>query len=158
MKRHASLVPLSHDHYQGLILAQVIKKGGWYKPDKGLPTQLEDKVRSTLNFYERGLSKHFKLEEEILIPAVQGVDREIDTWIAEIVREHCQIKVLINLLREETNLEVQLDELGRLLEVHIRKEERQLFQKIQAVISEEVLLAVKAKIEAQRDPLSCSLI
>lgn len=137
MKRHKSLYSLSHDHHQGLILAQQLKKGA--PQYKGIPSTLEAKKEYTLEFYKSELVKHFKDEEEILFPVVIKKDEKVDKLIAEIVSEHRKMESLVNDLKKTEHFETVLDELGSLLEKHIRKEERKLFPKIQALFSEKEL-------------------
>ncbi len=134
MKRHKSLILISHDHYHGLQLAQLIKKNA---PElKNLPSDIEGKKDYTINFYENDLLHHFYLEENIILPAVKGKDEEIDKLFDEIIKEHKEIEKLVESLREKSNIGNKLDKLGILLQEHIRKEERVLFEKIQQVLSE----------------------
>ncbi|MFI5238092.1 MAG: hemerythrin domain-containing protein [Ignavibacteriales bacterium] len=137
MKRHPALYTLSHDHHQGLILAQQLKKG---TPQyKGMPDTLEGKKKYALSFYQSDLIKHFKDEEEILFPFVKNKNENIDEMILEIISEHRKMETLINKLGKSNQLENVLDELGWLLEKHIRKEERELFVEIEKVLSEDEL-------------------
>lgn len=129
MKRHNNLIPLSHDHHHGLILANLIKLNA--PVFKGLPNELSGKIEYTKNFFSLELVRHFKEEEEILYPLVKGKSKEIDILFREIFVEHLQIKKLIDQLDSSTEPHLILDKLGRLLENHIRKEERELFEMIQ---------------------------
>lgn len=53
MKRHKALIPLSHDHHHGLLLAQLVKKN---VPDyKGLHKNLEGKIKYILSAIEKKL-------------------------------------------------------------------------------------------------------
>ena len=129
MKRHKTLVPLSQDHHNGLMLAQLIKKDA--PQYKGLPTNIEGKIIYTKDIWENELKTHFLNEEQILFPAVRGKNEEIDNLISELIAEHKTIKVKINDLRVNDNIITDLNNLGMILEKHIRKEERILFQKLQ---------------------------
>ena len=133
MKRHPALYTLSHDHHQGLILAQQLKKGA--PQYKGMPSTLEGKKEYTLSFYKTELVKHFQDEEEILFPAVKNKNVEVDKLIAEIISEHRKMESLVSELEKTKHLEDVLDEFGQLLEKHIRKEERELFVEIEKVLS-----------------------
>jgi iron-sulfur cluster repair protein YtfE (RIC family) len=144
MKRHPALHPLSHDHHQGLILAQQLKKGA--PQYKGMPSTLEDKKEYTLSFYKSELAKHFQGEEEILFPYVTGKNAELDKLISEIISEHRRMERLINALENNDNLESKMDELGWLLEQHIRKEERELFPAIEEILTEGQLSELKTKL------------
>jgi iron-sulfur cluster repair protein YtfE (RIC family) len=148
MKRHPALHTLSHDHHQGLILAQQLKKGA--PQYKGMPSTLEGKKEYTLSFYKTKLVQHFKDEEEILFPAVKNKNVELDKLITEVISEHRKIETLIHDLEKTHQLENVLDELGRLLEKHIRKEERELFVEIEKVLNEKELTDISQKITESR--------
>ena len=151
MKRHESLIALSHDHHHGLMLAQLIKMGA---PEyKGLPTDLTGKVNHVKETWEKELKLHFENEEKILFSFVKGRATELDMLIEEILEEHIQIKNLIKSLDLAENQEDILNILGTKLEEHIRKEEREVFQKIQALFKDE-LNELNGKIIAVKD--SCT--
>jgi len=148
MKRNPALYTLSHDHHQGLILAQQLKKGA--PQYKGMPSTLEDKKEYTLSFYKTELVKHFQDEEEILFPAVKNKNDELDRKIAEIISEHRKMESLIKDLEKTDQLQNVLDELGWLLEKHIRKEERDVFMEIENVLTEEELQVISEEISQSR--------
>ena len=151
MKRHKSIIALSHDHHHGLMLAQLIKKGA---PEyKGLPTDLAGKVNHVKESWEKDLKLHFENEEKILFPFVKGKDKEIDKLIEEILEEHKLIESLVKNLDTHSDIESLLDHLGKTLENHIRKEERELFHKIQMSFGEE-LNKLEGKIIALKDDCS----
>ena len=148
MKRHPALHTLSHDHHQSLILAQQLKKGA--PQYKGMPSTLEDKKEYTLSFYKTELVKHFQDEEIILFPTVKNKNAEIDKLIEEIISEHRKMEKLVKELVETTHLENILDELGILLEKHIRKEERELFVEIEKVLIDDELKSISGKLNDSR--------
>lgn len=148
MKRHPSLYTLSHDHHQGLILAQQLKKGA--PQYKGMPSTLEDKKDYTILFYKTELVKHFQDEELILFPAVRNKNDELDKQIAEIISEHRKMELLVKDLETTQQLENVLDEFGWLLEKHIRKEERELFVEIETVLSDDELKIISEEISRSR--------
>jgi iron-sulfur cluster repair protein YtfE (RIC family) len=140
MKRHNSLISLSHDHHHGLILAQLIKKNA--PKYKNLPNTIDGKVEYTIYFYNTELVKHFRQEEEILFPPSKGKDESLDILIGEIITEHKKIRILVEALKTKNHFEEILDELGNLLESHIRKEERKLFPEIEKVIAEDEMMKI----------------
>ena len=148
MKRNPALHTLSHDHHQGLILAQQLKKGA--PQYKGMPSTLEDKKEYTISFYKTELVKHFRDEEEILFPSVKNKNDELDKKIAEIISEHRKMESLIKDLEKTDQLENVLDEFGQLLEKHIRKEERELFVEIEKSLSEEELVSIADTLSLSR--------
>ena len=145
MKRHPALHTLSHDHHQGLILAQQIKKDA--PQYKGMPSTLEGKKEYTLSFYKTELVQHFKDEEEILFPAVKNKNVELDKLITEVISEHRKMETLIHDLEKTHQLENVLNELGSFLEKHIRKEERELFPAIEEILTEGQLSKLKTKLK-----------
>ena len=145
MKRHPALHPLSHDHHQGLILAQQLKKGA--PQYKGMPSTLEEKKNYTISFYNNELIKHFEDVEKILFLLAKNRSPEIDVMITEIVDEHRKMENLVNEIQETNDLENVLNELGWLLEKHIRKEERELFPAIEKLLTEGELSELKTKLK-----------
>jgi hemerythrin-like domain-containing protein len=145
MKRHPVLYPLSHDHHQGLILAQQLKKGA--PQYKGMPSTPEDKKEYAISFYKTELIRHFENEEEILFPAAKNKNAVVDKLIAEIILEHRKMEALIRVLGKTDRFENVLDELGHFLEKHIRKEERELFIMIEEVLNEKELETLSTKLK-----------
>lgn len=136
MKRHEALAPLSREHHGALILAQLVKKGA--PAYKGLPTDTDGKINYTVNFYKHDLILHFSKEEAIL-EKVRHADTDIERLTKEIISEHDTLKKRFLSLETAADKQTALDELGHLLEAHIRKEERILFPLIQEHCSEELL-------------------
>ena len=149
MKRHKSLIFISHDHYHGLQLAQLIKKNA--PMFKTLPNDLEGKKNYTINFYENDLLHHFYLEENIILPAVKGRNKEIDNLFEEILNEHKNIEKAVESLKENIDIENKLDEIGILLQNHIRKEEQVLFEKIQKELTENELQKLEEELHSYED-------
>jgi iron-sulfur cluster repair protein YtfE (RIC family) len=153
MKRHKALISLSHDHHHGLMLAQLIKSGS---PEyKGLPNTLAGKVQHAVNFFEEHLIPHFKKEEEILFPAAKSKSSKIDNLVDELMQQHKTIYSLIDKLKSSSSPEAELNELGILLDNHIRKEERELFQIIQDTLTENDMN--KLEIDFGDSTLSCKV-
>lgn len=140
MKRHPALIPISREHHDSLILARLLQKDA--PPYKGLPLDIEGKAVYALDFYKNKLISHFIAEEKIL-PLVKGLNLEIDVLISEILKEHDRFHSSFNSINTQNNMADHLDKLGKDLELHIRKEERQLFPLIQENCSEQVLNAIE---------------
>ena len=139
MKRHPSLAPLSREHHGALILARLLQKGA--PAYKGLPADIEGRARYALNFYHEELVNHFEDEEKTL-KLVTGINDELDSLVQAIFREHQELHTLFKSINHHPNLAAHLDELGKALEMHIRKEERELFPMIEATCGEELLQAI----------------
>ncbi len=128
MKRIETLAPLSRDHHSTLILAQLLKKGAPIY--KELPNTAKDKKEYALNHYNTHIKNHFTTEEKIL-EVVQNISSAIKTLCEEIIQEHKKLHALFCELEHAVDIENTMDEIGTLLEVHIRKEERILFPILQ---------------------------
>lgn len=148
MKRHPALIPLSSDHHQALLLAQLLKKNAPLY--KGLPANVNGKMNYVLEKYHKELENHFREEEDFVFPFLKGKDAELDKLISEVLNEHIILKEKILSLTDNTKLAVQLDEIGNILESHIRKEERILFQKVQDILSDDDLEEIKNKFDQKR--------
>ncbi|HRI45589.1 MAG TPA: hemerythrin domain-containing protein [Ignavibacteriaceae bacterium] len=137
MKRHPALVFLSKDHHHGLIMAQMIKKDA---PNyKGLPHDTSGKINYVTQFYRDELKYHFDEEENILFSYLAKLNNHFETSINNLKLEHQEIEDTINSLENSDQKEIVLNDLGVMLEQHIRFEERILFEKIQNTLSEEEL-------------------
>ena len=147
MKRHPVLADLSRDHHKALVTAQYIKKGA--PTFRGMPVSLEGKKEYTLRFYKEHLVDHFLKEENVLFPAVQKIIPGTRALIDELIGEHQAMKMLIQKLEEDDDSENTLNDLGFLLEAHIRKEERVFFQEIQEILTDdqfhEIALHMKSR-------------
>ena len=148
MKRHPALIPLSHDHHHGLLLAQLLKRNA---PEyHGLPKDLIGKMNFAKEMFYKELEHHFKDEEDFVFPYLKGKDVELDNLISEILSEHIILKEKILSLNDNPKLIDQLDEIGKILNEHIRKEERVLFEKAQTILNDEELKMIENKFDESR--------
>ena len=112
-----------------------------------MPSNLEDKKNYTIAFYNSELINHFLEEEEILFPLVKGRNSDVDNQMKVIIKEHKMMEKLISEIKDTNELEEKLDELGWLLEKHIRKEERELFTAIEKLLTENELSELESKLK-----------
>src|SRR5258708_22337357 len=66
-RRHESLIPLSHQHHDALMLAWRLCTGDLSKREPEL------RAKHVSAFFEYRLINHLKLEEELLFPAFRAV-------------------------------------------------------------------------------------
>lgn len=133
MKRIEALAPLSRDHHGSLILAQLLKKGA--PAYNGLPHTVEGKIAYARQLFGNEIKEHFRKEERVLDKA-KDCNEEIGRISEEIRSEHKQLETLFLSLDAD---EIKMDELGKQLEEHIRKEERLLFPLLQQHCPEDLL-------------------
>ncbi|MFY8005265.1 MAG: hemerythrin domain-containing protein [Chitinophagaceae bacterium] len=136
MKRHPSLIPLSREHHEALILAQLLKKDAPIY--KGLPTEMSAKKQYAFTFFQQKLLPHFKLEE-LIFQEISTINETITELINMLIDEHEQLKTnFLQCAEPEFSVE-NMHHLGVLLQEHIRKEERVLFQLVQMHATEDIL-------------------
>lgn len=141
MKRIEALAPLSREHHDSLILAQLLKKGA--PAYKDMPADEEGKISYARQQFEREIKTHFE-KEELMLDKVKDCNEAISRLADEIRNEHKELAALFLSLDSEMNRVERMDELGRVLEDHIRKEERVLFPLLQQHCSADLLQEIHA--------------
>ena len=125
--RHPSLILLSHDHHHGLALALRCRKQALGRLKPMGAAGLRERAEEVLDFYADKLVAHFRAEEEVLFPFLDGAVPGNGSMIDELIKDHDQIREAMPRLKAGQGLAKLIFDLGDLLERHIRKEERELF-------------------------------
>ena len=141
MKRHISLAPLSRDHHGALILARLLQKNA--PAFKSLPLDIDGKASYAIKFFNKELINHFEDEEKIMA-LITGYNEKLDQKIQTIIREHRELRSLFQSINGHSNLVELFDSIGKELEIHIRKEERELFPMIQELCTVAQLKTIEA--------------
>ncbi len=140
MKRSPALASLSRDHHQALVVARKLLRAS-------APTA--DQALSDLRVYwdEHGRA-HFRAEEEVLLPAYARHADPYDQLLAKVLCDHLAIRHRIQALEHDSPDHVTaLNELGRLLNQHVRLQERELFPVIEAALPDAELAAVATALD-----------
>jgi len=147
MRRHPSLMPLSHDHHHGLALALRCRKQalGQIKP-MGIQG-LRERADEVRGFFSKNLESHFQAEEKILFPMMSSCVSESQPLIQRLIDEHGKIRAAVRKLRGDAGAAKILFDFGDLLEGHIRREERELFPLFERCVTLEDAGRVKSEIE-----------
>jgi len=145
--RHASLLPLSHDHHHGLALALRCRKQALGQMQPVGAHGLRQRAEELRNFILNNLERHFEAEEEILFPLIRSCVPESHGLVEDLLREHEQMRRGVSHLEEGAGLSKILFDLGDLLERHIRREERELFPLFESHVPAVQAEEVKGKIE-----------
>ncbi len=130
MKRHESLVPLSHDHHDGLVFCWNVRQG----LKRGIDTSRI--ITYCLWFWQEHLVAHFAEEENWLF--VPG-----HPLCNTAVQQHTQIRTLIETLPQNPE---NTGALANLIDQHIRLEERQLFPELEKLIPTHTLALIGEKL------------
>ncbi len=130
MLRDPCLIPLSHQHHNGLALCVMTRR---YLTADSSQERVAKLARRAIDRYEVELVNHFEIEEQVLFPVCASVP-----LVAELVAEHRAIEGLIAQLRTAPTAAL-LEQFCALLSGHIRREENVLFEQIQRDVPREVL-------------------
>ncbi|MBL0183412.1 MAG: hemerythrin domain-containing protein [Chitinophagaceae bacterium] len=141
MKRLEALAPLSREHHTSLILAQLLKKDA--PAYKGLPETIEGKADYAQQQFEKEIKGHFE-KEELMLGIAKDCNEAFSRLAEEIKKEHKELTALFLSLDTKINQANRMEELGRKLEDHIRKEERVLFPLLQQHCSADLLQQIHA--------------
>lgn len=146
MKRHDSLLPISRQHHGGLLTARLLQADA--PPYKGMPTTPEGKRDYALTFLEEHLKPHFRLEEDTVFILARQVSEALRQQADQLEAEHQKLEQLIFALPPASDaiLPEKLHEAGRLLEQHIRTEERIFFELLQQETSEDRLQVLQQQV------------
>ncbi len=138
IKRKPALQGVSRDHHYGLLLCWKIRTG--------FSKQIEvERIKKYADhFFHTYLSPHFGFEEEYMFN-ILGLENEL---VKKAMAEHRRLRRLFN---DTENITKSLGLIEEELEMHIRFEERILFNEIQAVASEEQLKRIE-DVHSQNHP------
>lgn len=130
MLRDPTLLPLSHQHHNGLAMCVLLRRS---LASDSSPENLARLARRVIDRYELELINHFEIEEQVLFPACAPMP-----IVDELLGEHRAIQALVAQLRTACSTDL-LERFCALLSGHIRREESELFEQIQRALPREVL-------------------
>lgn len=152
MKRHASLIPLSHDHHDTLVVAQGLIRGRPTAPRSDWPTDRRAQADRVAAFYESTLRPHFAAEEADVFPLAERLLPHHADLVEALRKDHADLRAEILALpaRSDADLAARLPALGARLEAHVRSEERVLFEAVQQAASPAELERLGARLAQER--------
>lgn len=145
MKRHPSLAPLSRDHHHALLLASQLRRASAATADATAKLMLAQ--------WEAEERVHFRVEEEILLPAYAAHRSPDQPVIVQMLVDHVLIRAEISAISDAPEL-ARLHRLGERLAAHVRLEEREVFPLIERCIPEPELRALGVRLAAAAVPSS----
>jgi quercetin dioxygenase-like cupin family protein/iron-sulfur cluster repair protein YtfE (RIC family) len=146
VKRHAALVPLSHDHHHALVEARRLRRAA-EGPDSAAAAS------DFLRFFASESVHHFRQEEELLFPLVVGCTEAREPLVRALLehqRLHALAATLETRLADAEPVAAPMRELGESLEAHVRYEERELFPLIERLLGQSELAALRLGEAASR--------
>ena len=144
MKRHAALIPLSHDHQHALAAALRLRRCTEHDQTAESLDALRAEVRSFLDFAERELWNHLREEEHELAPLLEEQPDVFAQLWEQLNKDHALLRQAISALQSElttvdsNRLFDRAEYAARLLHDHVRWEERELFERMQEYAAEQL--------------------
>lgn len=137
VRRHSALVPLSHDHQHGLVVARRMARAG-------SESECRRAADDFVQFVEGGGSDHFREEEEIIFPLLAAYLDEPSELLDRALVEHGRLRAAAVRFGwgHGTVDGKAVAAVARLLEAHIRCEEREIFPLVERIVPGDVLTAV----------------
>jgi iron-sulfur cluster repair protein YtfE (RIC family) len=131
VKRHRALVELSRDHQHALAIAQGLRRA----TSRDAP----DAAAAFQAFWKSEGRMHFRIEEELLLPAFASRGDARNPAVVQVLVDHVEIRSAARRVATKTASLVELHKLGDRLAAHVRLEERELFPLIEATLTEREL-------------------
>ena len=153
MLRDKNLIPLSRQHQHALALCVRLDRAM-----QGGEIDLEAWQAEIQQLFESEIGIHFAAEEKELFPAAARF-AEIRSLVDELLAEHVVLRDYFARAAARSLDQRDLGDFGQKLAQHIRKEERQLFEGMQKVMSEPELASLGAALDQalQNASTSCAL-
>jgi len=129
----------SRDHHVALVVAQRLKRTA--------EASAEDACSVFLRYWRSDGRRHFREEEELLLPTFAGFGDLEAPVVAQVLVDHVRIRRLVVEIASGTPELSTLRVLGTLLEQHVRREERELFPLIEGVVPERELARLAALLD-----------
>ncbi len=134
IKRHEALKSLSREHHHGLLLCWKIRQG--FKKDVA-----PERIKSYTDWFQKVyLEPHFETEEKYIFPVLGNEHEKVKKALAE----HRRLK---RLFKQDSEIKKALSLIEEELDQHIRFEERDLFNEIQAVATPEQFAEIQERHE-----------
>jgi hemerythrin-like domain-containing protein len=141
MLRDKNLIPLSHQHQHALAVCVRI--------DRSSPVPFADLdawQAEVVQHFESEIRIHFEAEEKVLFPAAHSFD-ELVPLVEELLRDHSALREGFTAAERNAMSVLELSAFAQRLSEHIRKEERQLFQRLQELLTQEEMAALGKQLE-----------
>ncbi len=115
---------------------------------RGMPNTASEKRDFLKGKMQELILEHFRKEEKFLFPYLEKRDRRFLELTDSLRTDHHNLKALYSGITKDDDNENILQQFALLLEEHIRKEERILFQMVQEILGEEELKNLQSLLEA----------
>src|SRR5215203_822872 len=140
MDRSDALKPLSRDHHHGLFVAMKLRRAN---------EETAGEARAAfLDFWRSEGRRHFRIEEELLLPAYARHGSAEEEAVVRVLTDHVELRRRGGELEAEAAVPLEsLHRFGERLEAHIRHEERVLFPMIELALPDDELVRLGREVE-----------
>jgi hemerythrin-like domain-containing protein len=140
IKRNEHIVKLSKDHHFTLLFCWKIRNGLKFEVETARMTKYVQ------YFWQHHMQPHFRDEENIMFSSVQ------DATVQKALDEHALISQQIEALNVAANATPdELSALSKMVDNHVRYEERVLFPHLERVLTNEQLDSIGKQLNAHQD-------
>jgi len=143
MLRDKNLVPLSRQHQHALALCVRINRA-----TLSTARELDAWQAEIQQHFEQEIQYHFAAEEAGIFPAARRFP-EFRSLVEELVADHAQLRTYFTSATNRTLDREALRQFAELLSTHIRKEERQLFERMQERLTQDELQKIGVGLDAK---------
>ena len=141
MLRDKSLVPLSRQHQHALALCVRIRRASPIAESDLSAWQSE-----IVQHFQAEIRIHFVAEEQFVFPAARSFP-ELNPRVDELLSDHAWLRVRFTQAEAAGLSGSEITAFARRLSEHIRREERQLFERLQELMSAEELALIGQKVD-----------
>lgn len=153
MLRDKNLVPLSHQHQH--VLAFCVRLNRALQAGE---VELERWQAEMVQLFEQEIAAHFAAEEAEIF-SITTRRPELQTVTRELLAEHAALREDFEAAANRSMEQLGLGHFVERLAVHIRKEERQLFEGMQKIMTADELSAIGKALQKSltKAPRQCAL-
>jgi len=134
VKRHVALQPLSRDHHVALVAAQQLRRA--------TAADAAAARDAFLRFWREHGALHFRVEEDVLLPAFAAYGDPADERVVKMLVDHVRIRAAAAALADGEPDLVAMHRLGAALSEHVRLEERAVFPLIEEALPADAAAAL----------------
>jgi len=141
MLRDRNLIPLSRQHQHALALCVRI--------DRAMPiadADLASWLTEVEQIFQSEIRVHFAAEESVVFPRARKL-AELIPLVDELLADHTVLRESFARAQARTMSAAELSAFGQCMSGHIRKEERQLFERMQELMNPEALALMGQNLE-----------
>ena len=141
MLRDKNLIPLSRQHQHALALCVRIDRAS-----PVLDADLKAWQAEAAQLFQLEITIHFAAEEQAVFPAARQF-AELNPLVDDLISDHAALRASFAQAEAGTMRAADLSAFAQRMSTHIRKEERQLFERLQELMTQEELARLGENLE-----------